>query len=370
MEKHRDYSYDLLRIISAIAVIMIHVSATWVIGAIKDVSQFGLTVDQLSQPMASNLYNSISRFAVPCFIMLSGAFILDNDKNENYRQFYSKSFKKIGVPTIIFSILYIIYQIPLCFVGEDQGVLPLVKEIVKGSPMYHMWYLYMLIGVYAMVPIVLRFKKSITEEQFFKVAFIFLIFSSISRWTTENVRLNWDVGQSFEYLGYFMVGYCIWKRAKKNNSKAIILIIAGFVLELGAAFLQYQQILNGILETDLRFRIVSPYCPLIVPASVLIFTGFSKLSINRDFSKLSAMTFLIYLFHAGIWDIIHKLFQLLKGEQYLVHLDARFVIPIAVLLVFLASIVLTIIYEPFFKKIDNKLHITQQLSKLFRLETT
>lgn len=27
------------------------------------------------------IYNTISRFAVPCFIMLSGAFILSNEKN-------------------------------------------------------------------------------------------------------------------------------------------------------------------------------------------------------------------------------------------------------------------------------------------------
>jgi surface polysaccharide O-acyltransferase-like enzyme len=110
--------------------------------------------------------------------MLSGAFILSNEKNDDYKKFYSKSFCKIGVPTVIFSLLYILYRIPLCFLGEFSGVselLVLVKDILKGSPMYHMWYLYMLIGVYAMVPIILRFKRSISEKTFYKVSFILLM---------------------------------------------------------------------------------------------------------------------------------------------------------------------------------------------------
>lgn len=30
-------------------------------------------------------------------------------------------------------------------------------------------------------------------------------------WTTQTVRLRWDVGQAFEYLGHFMIGYVIRK---------------------------------------------------------------------------------------------------------------------------------------------------------------
>lgn len=73
--------------------------------------------------------------------MLSGAFILDNDKNMEYKKFYSKSFAKLGVPTIIFSVLYILYRIPSCFAGDDKGIGTLLMDIVKGMPMYHMWYL-------------------------------------------------------------------------------------------------------------------------------------------------------------------------------------------------------------------------------------
>lgn len=90
MEKRKNNS-DFLRIVSAIAIIMIHVDASWMSAAVN-VETGGYSLFIIC------VYNSISRFAVPCFLMLSGAFILDDKRNLNYRYFYSKSFKKIGVP--------------------------------------------------------------------------------------------------------------------------------------------------------------------------------------------------------------------------------------------------------------------------------
>ena len=334
----REGNYDLLRIISAIAVIMIHVSGSWFNGTITSISESGLLIADIQSPFWICLYNSLSRFAVPCFVMLSGAFILDNDKNMEYKKFYSKSFAKIGIPTIIFSILYVFYSIPGCFFGEIMGIGTLLKNIVKGAPMYHLWYLYMLIGVYVLAPVVLRFKNSVSEKSFYKTAFIFCIWACISHWTGTR-KLNWDMGQSFEYLGYFMAGYSIRKIGKhKNNLKALLMIFLGFLIELCASGLEYQQMKAGISE--LPYGIIGPYCPLIVPASILIFYGFTLLDIKRDFAKLSDLTFYIYLIHAGIWDFIGKLLRLTKGTEFLMTLDGAVWILAFVMVVFIISCLL------------------------------
>lgn len=167
------------------------------------------------------MYNTVSRFAVPCFIMMSGAYILSNSENKNYILFYKKSFMKIGVHTLIFMVMYILYRILLCFIGEGDGIqemLSLGKDIIKGAPMYHMWYMYMLIGLYALAPICIRFKNSVSKHTFEKVAFIFLIVASLSRWTTGNIRMHWNAGQSFEYLGYFMIGFVLRDQTKEKKS--------------------------------------------------------------------------------------------------------------------------------------------------------
>ena len=75
-ERYRYNNYDLLRIISTIAVILIH-------------SNFHYFCDRYSTPLLSVNYtvesfvNIITRFSVPVFVMLSGGFNLSNEKNEN-----------------------------------------------------------------------------------------------------------------------------------------------------------------------------------------------------------------------------------------------------------------------------------------------
>lgn len=346
----RKYNYDLLRVVAMIAVIMIHVSDSWIKSYLGYVSTGG-SAEELLYPMRTCIYNSISRFAVPCFIMLTGAFVLADSRTGNYKEFYQKKLKKIGVPTIIFSALYILYRVPFCFVGESAGmknVLSIIKDIIVGAPFFHMWYLYMLIGIYCLAPIVVRFKDSIKYETFRKIVFIFLILGSLSRWTTENVRLHWDIGQSFEYLGYFMVGYVLRKDLQKNTGKGILLIIGGVVIEMATAFLEYKiQVVNGISASELKYGIVTPSCPLIVVASLLFFAGFTMLKVgyNAWIEKLALCSFTIYLFHGGVWDFIQKLVNLIKGKNYIMTLDNTYWIPIFTVMVLVVSFLCTIIYE-------------------------
>mgnify|MGYP004652434993 CR=1 FL=1 len=349
MNLKREDNYDWLRIISMIAVIMIHVSGTWINSFSQYVSDGG-KANELLHPIIACVYNSISRFAVPCFIMLTGAFVLDDNRTSNYKMFYQKKLSKIGVPTLIFSCLYIAYRVLLCIVGKRTGVgevVTIVNDVIKGSPFYHMWYLFMLIGIYLLAPIVVRFKDSISYEMFRRIAFIFLVMASFSQWTTGNVKLNWNVGQSFEYLGYFMVGYVLRKDLRKNNIKAFFMILLGFFIEIVTAMVQFHfQIVKGIAESDLKYEIVSPYCPSIVIASLLIFAGFSMLTVkcNNWMRKLAGMSFVIYLFHAGVYDFIGKILYILKGKDYLLDCNNVYWIPILIVTVFVISVLLTIVY--------------------------
>ncbi len=351
MKGEREQNYDLLRVISMIAVIMIHVSATWVGLFTKQINQ-GAGIDSLINPLTLCIYNSVSRFAVPCFVMLSGAFILDDDRTADYKWFYKTKLKKICIFTIVFTILYFSYNV-ICSIIEKQNVvlqmISLVKDVAKGEPFYHMWYLFMLIGLYLMAPVVIRFKDSISYKSFRMTVFVFLILASISRWTTGNIRVNWNMGQSFEYLGYFMTGYVIRRDLKnKNNLKGIILVLFGILFELSAALIEYKmQIVDGLSENQLKFNIVTPYCPLIVAASVLIFTGFTLMSIksNKHIAKFAGMSLLIYLFHAGVWDCMNKILHNIKGDEYIISLNNVYWIPIFVIIVLALSVILTVVYN-------------------------
>ena len=87
----RNYGLDLLRIISAISVVLMHVNAEFYFGEYG-----GADKNQLIK-FIECFVNLITRFSVPVFIMISGAFNLSNSQNREQRFFYTKSFSRIGI---------------------------------------------------------------------------------------------------------------------------------------------------------------------------------------------------------------------------------------------------------------------------------
>lgn len=361
--KSKKKNYELLRIISLFAIIILHISGFY-LGAITSPAWLG---DIYTKNMLFNcIINALTRFAVPCFIMISGAFALDNIKNSNYKYYYNKIFKRVILPTILFSIFYFFYLIfrkafILAFSGDlINEIISFIKLAIVGQPFYHMWYLYMMVGVFLLTPIVIKFKQDIGEKSFKNVTIVFFIISMLGL-LTSNHMLEWDPGKSFCYLSYFMMGYVIRKNTKKekSNKKSIILIILGFLILLGAGFLRYKQGLNGISEDELTYALLQPFSPLPILASLLIFAGFTKLSFNKDVTKLSALTFEIFLFHAGILDLL-KLFVKLNMNSILV-------IIVISILTFIISLILALIYKKIRDYINNKYHIDDRITKLLKL---
>lgn len=358
----RENNYDLLRILCAVAVITLHVSGSY-LEAGTDLTKFGDYYT--THILTSCIYNAFSRYAVPCFFMLSGAFILANDRNADYRYFYRKEFKRVGMPTLVFSILYFLYNFAFAVynvvankAGCDRLLTP-IKSVVKGQPYYHMWYLFTLLGLYILTPLVIRFQNNIEEKTFQKVVWVFFAAAIFSGWTSKNT-LAWDVGKQVYYLGYFMLGYLVrkWAAERKNNKKGICLILAGCLLEGILVYLRYRQALAGVADADLSFALLDPMNPLVAAASVLWFAGFSLLEIRRDFSKLSAYTLLIYLFHAGLWDVCVRVMRILDTAG-----DNRLMIPLGVLAMFAASLLLSVLYDKIYRRADARFGLSDRLCK-------
>ncbi len=331
----RENNYDLLRIISSIAIISLHVSASY-LDAATNPNIFGYTY--LNGIMWSSIYNVFARFAVPCFIMIAGAFALSNEENCNYGIYYKKIFKKIYVPTLVFSGLYVIYSMCLVllsnYMGGNESIIVPVIEAIKGIPFSHLWYLYMMIGVYLLVPIIIRMKKSISKKNYILVATILMIVSSIGFMFSTN-EIKWDPGFSIRFVSYFMFGDIIRSTItyeKKSNVKAIIYIGLSCSLLLLISFVRAYQAKNGISNEELTIKIVDPLCPWIIVASLFVFVGFSYLSFEIDLKKISSMTFYIYLIHAGIWSFLFLIIKRIGGTW-----NNSIVIPVSIFVVFMLS---------------------------------
>ncbi len=150
-----------------------------------------------------------------------------------------------------------------------------------------------------------------------------------------------------------------WGKVRKSNRTALLLISFGTAINVILAYINYIRGLKG-LQVDVMQYYKNPFsyaplAPIEVLASCLIFAGFSVMDIKRDFSKLAGYTFLIYLFHAGIWDIMSRVIR--DGL-----IENQFVEGISVVLlsavVFLMSLLAAVVYKRFQMKHYEK--VTEQ----------
>lgn len=365
----REIQYDILKILCMFSVIGIHIGGAFFYS--WDSYDSFITTYYQQHVFFSSFFACGLRFAVPCFIMISGAFLLDQAKNKNYRTFYYHIFRKIGIPTILFSFLYTIYYIfmamhetkvaGLTYSSNLKGILwEPVKALLAGVPSYHMWYLYMMIGIIILTPWLIRLKDEIGEASFRKVAIVFLILAMCSNFTAHYF-FRWDIGYSFTYLGYYMIGYCIRKHSsqKTNWWKASVSFVLALLILGGVSYVKSQEVMH-IITLHLTNGVEDYYSPFIVAASLLIFYGTSQLVFVSKPMKLSSYALWIYIIHYGVWDITRRV---IVRYFDVTTMDNRIAIPCLILGVFVITLLLSKIYLVVWNAIDKKWHVTDRWSK-------
>lgn len=86
---------DLLRIISIIGVIVIHVTSIGYLGS--NISSTSVT---------SVAYNSLFRWSVPVFFMITGCLFLRKNKKINFSIMLKKYIPKLLIALVIFGVIY------------------------------------------------------------------------------------------------------------------------------------------------------------------------------------------------------------------------------------------------------------------------
>lgn len=141
MKKNIIY-FEYLRCFAIIGVLSIHIVADMV-------TRFQ-NVDIVFWWIAHSI-DSLSRWCVPIFIMISGALLLNPKRDESIIYFYKNRFIKILIPFFVALLFYFIYK---HFNNLKQIYLyDALKELLKGPVYFHLWYVYMLIGLLAVTPI-------------------------------------------------------------------------------------------------------------------------------------------------------------------------------------------------------------------------
>lgn len=306
----RSVRYDSLRAVSAFLVIGTHCAANDMLANL-DHPNFGFAV--------SAFFSAFTRMAVPLFVMLSGAFVLADIRNKEFGYFYRKSFHKVLIPTLGWSIGYVLckylFLAILSFQGGYVNWTGPLRSAMIGQPYYHLWYLYMVIGLYAVVPFILRIKERVGTLAFLGLGIIFSCLSlPLEHLVTPYWPLQWVI-----YLGFFILGFSIRNELEHPALPkwisscfklhylwyaAISVTVTGL-----AIYLVIQGVFSGQrLEALWYFKNQSPTTQIGAIACFLAFANWNpaKLSgpLTNLIARIAAQSFFIYLIHAGILHFV------------------------------------------------------------------
>ena len=197
-----------------------------------------------------------------------------------------------------------------------NGTLTFSKAIeIFCNSAYHLWFLYMIIGLYMIAPLLQsiaidnsRLKYFLVLSFTFGVVFPFMHQFSALRFSTVTnfLRLEFVTGYSF----YFMLGYFLHKTRISQKLRILIYLLGLFGVVLTVVGTDIISELQG-KPVQIFYQYLSPNC-VFSSIAVFIFAKELNLNINHNnllqrVSKFSSVTFGIYLIHIFTISLFQKL---------------------------------------------------------------
>jgi len=223
---------DSLRAIAMLGVIIIHVSSPLV----------NMTYGRnMSFWWIGNFVDSGVRFAVPLFLMLSGATLLVREYKLS--EFYKRRFLRVLVPFLFWMIVYWVYRwFMLSPKQQPQDVQSILQWAVhlflKEGISKHLWYIYMIVFIYLFVPFLGKGIRKLSNSAILYLLIGWVILTFACRSIPLNMY-NWSgdyisklVGY-FLFAGYLIVGYYLSKisiASTKIRYGALLVFILTIIL--------------------------------------------------------------------------------------------------------------------------------------------
>ena len=312
--KERDTSLDIIKTIAILGVPLIHAAA---------VGFYGYSVGS-GEWLTSVFWGNIIRAAVPLFLMVTGALFLDGRKEITGKMIYRKYLVRIVLSLIVWASLYEVFTVFIDYkVGNITDLGTALKtslgNVIFFRHHFHLYYLQIVIIVYAMIPIVRVFTAHGTQKQMKYAILVWVAFTVVYPFARnfppfsqlEGVPAQYEINMTYGAVGYCLLGYYI-KRYGISRKYAWGYPL-GLAITIGGTILMCEY--TGELS-ELFYSVVSP-------GAFLMALGIFSFVVNmkkgnrgvKFFSIISKASFCIYLVH----DFFNIIFAYLGYDAMTAH---------------------------------------------------
>lgn len=309
---------DCIRIIATFGVIALHVFASGYYSVVGSYNWF-----------ISVIGDSLVRWSVPLFVMLSGALFLQSSKEISYTILLKKYIPRLLLAYVFWSLSYSAMRTILVFCRNESLKLDLLL------PYFHLWYLPMLIGVYLLIPII---RKISVDKKIIHYALILWIIYCIGCFCNfeqiPQIGILFKSNSIIGYAGYFLLGYYVSKCeiTKKQTICIFIIGVLGAIFCVGGNLIMSYQ--SGVSEG----KFLSNLGPAVIAMSLGLFTLIKQATPKIEHRLIYFIEYIrkelfgIYLTHV-IWLLVLMKFQDICNRLI--------TLPIIIILVFILSLYTT-----------------------------
>jgi surface polysaccharide O-acyltransferase-like enzyme len=295
---------DLIRTIAIIGVIMLH-------AANEAVSPQVMTQSEIYRWWMVNTYQTLGRMGVPLFVMLTGALLLNPTKIEPVKTFFKKRWARIGLPFLFWGIIYFAWDYYADHLALTSGF---IFQGILSGPYFQFWYLYMLVGLYLLTPLLRIVVAHATRETFKYIfvvwllaAFIIPIPGIIGRFYVDGNLLTFPLWAGYFVLGVFLLSVKIPRRV------LISLVALGLILTLVGTYA-----IAATVGGPHTYYFQDYFSPTIILASASLFLLLNTLKVPKTPSEaphpkinwllrqISQCTLAIFLFHVLVLETLQR----------------------------------------------------------------
>ncbi len=308
---NKQANLSIMRILATVAVIFLHTCNT----ISNNASNYDLSDSSL---LYFTTGNYLMNWAVPIFLMITGILLLDKEKKITYHDCIKKYSKRILLALIVFGIPFSMLEIIMTTKRISFTILwDAIINVITGKSWSHLWYLYALIGVYLVLPLLKAFvdKCSYAEiKTFLIVLFIFNFIIPIVN-SIFKISIAFEIPIVSFTIFYLLLGYQPDKEMPSilcNKQFCAIALLGCIVLLIVA---NSYLLSNG----NSYFNYNSP---LMVVITILVFSLIKGIKVNSTerLWQIDRLCFGVYIVHPIFINFVYKFLDvtpLNAGRGYL-----------------------------------------------------
>ena len=298
LKKDRIVYFDILNILAIFAVISLHCNG--IVHGNPNVRAWNTSL----------VVECIFYWAVPVFLMLSGATLMKYRQRYDTKTFFKKRFLRVLIPFIFWAAFMFIWKVltkQLQF-EEINGIKKIINAFFNNKEEATYYFMFNIIGIYLTMPLLSLLAKEENRNTLWFTVLLYFIFNATLTnilpliGITYNYSLTVQVGG---YVVYVFLGYLLSTQDLKKSHKTILYIsaIIGLLFRYIVTFILSKQ--SGQVN-KIVWSYTSWHCILLASA---VFVLIKNLKINEKIKQNIRITNILKVISScslGIY-LIHKI---------------------------------------------------------------